>query len=61
MRWQVIADTAPYGLTAEQVKQIKSVYYDGFHYAGRERMWELSHSRKGIPVSHPEAPKAQSI
>ena len=29
----VEVSATPYGLTAEQVKQIKSVYYDGFHFA----------------------------
>ncbi len=34
------ATATPYGLTQEQVKQIKSIYYDGFSYSGRDRMWE---------------------
>jgi hypothetical protein len=33
------ASVTPYGLTAEQVKRIKSIYYDGFSYSGRDRMW----------------------
>ena len=37
----VEATATPYGLTAAQVREIKGLYYDGFHYAGRDRMWEL--------------------
>jgi hypothetical protein len=33
------ASVTPYGLTAEQVKRIKAIYYDGFSYSGRDRMW----------------------
>jgi hypothetical protein len=33
------ASATPYGLSAEQVRHIKAIYYDGFSYSGRDRMW----------------------
>ena len=31
----------PYGLTVDQVRVIKDLYYGDFHYAGRDRLYEL--------------------
>ena len=31
----------PFGLTDAQQRVIRGLYYDGFHYAGRDRMWDL--------------------
>ena len=35
----------PYGLTVDQVRVIKDLYYGDFHYAGRDRLYELLKER----------------
>ena len=41
----VEVSATPYGLTAQQQKVIRDLYYGDFHYAGRDRLWELLKER----------------